>query len=104
VCVHVHLLDILIVVCRLDRLTEDPEQRTFEMNNDSSEEFVINCTELRWSDFEMDLVTPVGVAPRKTVRRSPRARGSCTPTIVTNKKYILPIDIEQHILESCPAP
>jgi hypothetical protein len=91
-----------MVVCRLDRLDEDPEKRTFEYNQDSSEEFVFNSTELRWSDFEMDMVTPVGIVPRKSARPSTRNQSRAPATVLT-KKYILPVEIEQHILESCPA-
>jgi hypothetical protein len=90
-----------MVVCRLDRLSEDPEQRTFELNNDSAEEFVINSTELRFSNIEMDKYV---VEPASIVRRSarPLARaqsGSINQNI--KKKFVLPVEIEQHVLKHC---
>ena len=83
---------------RLDRLEEDAEQRTFELNNDSLNESVINSTELRYTHMEMDLVTALGPVPRMSSRTSTRAQSHQR---VTNKKYILPVEIEQHILQTC---
>ena len=90
---------------RLERLSEDAEQRTFELGNDNLDEFVVNSTELRFSDVEMDkyVVPPAGpavAAVRRSSRSSVRASISSAGVHV-NKKYILPVEIEQHILKHC---
>ena len=92
----------LIAVCRLERLAEDPEQRTFELSNDSSEKFVINSTELRFSDIEMDkyVVELTGPVVRRSARPLARAQ-SCTMNKNIKKKYVLPTEIEQHVLKHC---
>ena len=86
-------------------MAEDPEQRTFEWNNDNSEEFVINSTELRLTSIEMDkyAAEPLGpavAAVRRSSRSSARARSSLNNQHI-KKKYILPVEIEQCILKHC---
>lgn len=87
--------DYALAVKWLDRLSEDPEQRTFELNHESVETFVINSTELRMSNLELDKVVPTGAAPRRQLRASTR-----NSSRVRKEKFMLPIQIEQHILET----
>ena len=92
----------LTITCRLERLAEDPQQRTFEWSNDNSEEFVVNSTELRLTSIEMDkyIVGSIGPAVRRSSRPSARARSRLNNQHI-KKKYILPIEIEQCILKHC---
>ena len=57
--------------CRLERTSEDPQQRTFELDV-NEEPTVVNSTELRFTDIEMERVRSVG-AHVTVVRRSLRA-------------------------------
>ena len=92
--------DCAIVSRWLSRVSEDAEQRTFELNN-SSEMFLVNSTELRHVNIELDLVPPLG--PAVTVRRSSRGmtRAQSSGGRVLDKKYTLPIELEQAILGDC---
>ena len=88
--------DYAIAVRWLARLAEDPEQRTFELTGEE-EQFVINSTELRYVNVALDLVPPI-VAP---VRRSNRGltRAQSSGNQVLKRKYVLPIESEQAILD-----
>ena len=76
--------DYAISVKWLSRLAEDPEQRTFELDHTSVEQFVINSTELRLSNLELDKVSPLGPAPRRQLRASTRNN---TNSRVTKEKF-----------------
>ena len=77
---------------------EDPEQRTFELDP-SSKQFTINSTELRFSKLDLDKVDPILPAVRRSNRGMTKAQ-SCRGEIL-NKKYVVPIETEQAILQSC---
>ena len=85
---------------RLDRLAEDSELRTFELNQDHLDQVIINSTELRFTHLEMDLVTAKGPVPRTSSRASTRAQSSRR---APNQKFLLPAATEQHILQLCHA-
>lgn len=79
----------------LSRVDEDPEQRTFELDG-SGEEFLINSTELRHSNVDLELVPPMQPALRRSSRAMTRAQSSGGQ--VLDRKYVLPIESEQAIL------
>ena len=87
--------DYAIAVRWLARLAEDPEQRTFELTGEE-EQFVINSTELRYVNVSLDLVPPVNAPTRRSSRGLTRAQSSGYQ--VLKRKYILPIESEQAIL------
>lgn len=87
----------MCVLFRLNRLSEDPEQRTFELNHACVEQFIINSTELRLLNLEIDKILPIGAAPRRQVRASTR---NGTNRRVTIEKFVIPIQTEQHIMET----
>ena len=60
-----------IAVRWLGRLTEDPELRTFDLDAECTDEFIVNSSELRCTHIELIPHCPVGPA----VRRSPRGYG-----------------------------
>jgi hypothetical protein len=96
--------DFAIAVRWLERVDDDEQQRTFEFSSTDGSQFVINSTELRHSGFELDKVAPLGPIPRRSARSSTqvssraRAAQSNIPT-----QYVLPVQIEQFILETCTA-
>ena len=96
--------DFAIAVRWLERVDDDEQQRTFEFSSTDGSQFVINSTELRHSGFELDKVAPLGPIPRRAARSSTqvssraRAAQSNIPT-----QYVLPVQIEQFILETCTA-
>jgi hypothetical protein len=96
--------DFAIAVRWLERVDDDEQQRTFEFSSTEGSQFVINSTELRHSGFELDKVAPLGPIPRRSARSSTqvssraRAAQSNIPT-----QYVLPVQIEQFILETCTA-
>ena len=90
-----HPGDYAIAVMWLARLAEDPEQRTFELTGEE-EQFVINSTELRYVNVSLDLVPPVNAPTRRSSRGLTRAQSSGYQ--VLKRKYILPIESEQAIL------
>ena len=92
-----------IAVRWLSRLQEDAEQRTFELNDDAdgSNQFIVNSTELRFTDIELLDVAAAGPAP---VRRSKRAATQAAAQYdgkLKAKKYELPVETEQIILKAC---
>ena len=87
--------DCAIAVRWRSRLAEDPEQRTFELTG-KEEQFVINSTELRYVNVGIELVPPIGAPVRRSCRGSTRAQSSRGQ--VLNRKYVLPIESEQTIL------
>ena len=88
--------DCAIAVQWLARAAEDPEQRTFELV-EGGEQFVINSTELRFSGVSLELVPPMGPAVRRSSRGMTRAQSSGHQ--VLTRKYVLPIESEQAILD-----
>jgi hypothetical protein len=90
--------DYAIAVQWLKRLDEDPQQRTFEVDT-SAKQYVINSTELRFTDVELELVPPIGPAVRRSGRGMTRAQSSGGR--VLNRQYVIPIEIEQTILNTC---
>ena len=96
--------DFAIAVRWLERVDDDEQQRTFEFSSTDGSQFVINSTELRHSGFEFDKVAPLGPIPRRLARSSAqvssraRAAQSNVPT-----QYVLPVQIEQFISETCAA-
>lgn len=90
--------DCAIVSRWLTRASEDAEQRTFELDT-SSELFLVNSTELRYVNVELDLVPPLEPAVRRSSRGMTRAQSSGSRFL--NRKYNLPIELEQAILEDC---
>lgn len=82
--------DFAIAVRWLTRLAEDPQQRTFELDT-SSEQFIINSTELRFSELELDKHEVQPITP--VVRRSNRGmtKAQSHQGKVLNKKYVVPI-------------
>ena len=87
--------DYAIAVRWLARLGEDTEQRTFELTGEE-EQFVINSTELTYVNVSLDLVPPVNAPTRRSSRGLTRAQSSGYR--VLKRKYILPIESEQAIL------
>ena len=88
--------DCAIAVRWLQRLSEDPEQRTFEYHvNDTAEVSVLNSTELRHTNIELELVPPMGATLRRSNRSVPRGHTA------GSRKYSLPVAIEQAILNDC---
>jgi hypothetical protein len=92
-----------LLLCRLERLSEDPEQRTFELAASGADISVINSTELRLVGVEMDKYKekPLGVAPRRSQRGSTRASSSAQVQYNANQTFVLPTQIEQFILQAC---
>ena len=90
--------DCAIVSRWLTRASEDAEQRTFELDT-GSELFLVNSTELRHVNIELDLVPPLEPAVRRSSRGMTRAQSSGGR--VLNRKYTLPIELEQAILGDC---
>ena len=88
--------DYAIAVRWLNRLEEDPEQRTFELIGDSNQ-FVVNSTELRLTKIEMERVRVAGAPVRVSARASTRAQQRVDRPV----KYNLPAATEQVILNSC---
>ena len=87
--------DHAIAVRWLARLAEDPEQRTFEFTGEE-EQFVINSTELRYVNVALDMVPPIAAPVRRSNRGLTRAQSSSNQ--VLRRKYVLPIESEQAIL------
>ena len=88
----------------LGRLAEDPELRTFELDADCTDEFIVNSSELRCTHIELIPDRPVGPA----VRRSRRVhaghghdRDGRGVAHLQGRKYTLPVETEQTILRSC---
>jgi hypothetical protein len=92
--------DYAIAVRWLGRLAEDPQQRTFELAPES-EEFIINSTELRFKDVELELVPPLGPVVRRSAR--PMSKAQSSKGRVLNRKYVIPAETEQAILNECTA-
>ena len=92
----------LYMLCRLERLAEDPEQRTFELAASGADISVVNSTELRLVGVEMDKYKdkPLGVAPRRSQRGS-RASSLAQVQHNANQTFILPTQIKQFILQAC---
>ena len=89
--------EIGIAVRWLSRLAEDPEKRTFELDP-HSKEFVINSTELRAGNIEMDQQEVAGPAVRRSARTAAR---SAQQAKYLARKYVLPTETEQNTLTSC---
>lgn len=96
--------DFAIAVRWLKRVESDEQQRTFELSSTDDDQFVINSTELRHSGFELDKVAPLGPIPRRSARPSTQvsSRARAAQSNVTTQ-YVLPVTIEQFILETCVA-
>ena len=94
--------DLGIAVKWFSRLEEDDiEHRTFELDYDV-EQFVINSTELRWSNIQLEPIDPVATPVRVQTRRSPRHHGvQRQEPALRPGKYTLPVDTEQSILTEC---
>ena len=90
-----------IAVRWLGRLTEDLELRTFDLDAECTDEFIVNSSELRCTHIELMHHCPVGPA----VRRSPRGYGGHVRdgrgVAHLQGKCTLPIETEQTILRSC---
>ena len=82
-------------------MAEDPELRTFELAPNSTDEFIVNSSELRCTQIELIPERPVG----PTVRRSQRGHGGYARggrgVAHLQGKYTLPVETEQIILCSC---
>ena len=85
-----------VAVRWLCRLAEDPEQRTFELDN-NSKQIIFNSTESRAIDVDMHRahVGPTPVRP-VTSRQSGRGRVGCG---VRGGKFTLKVESEQDILK-----
>jgi hypothetical protein len=90
--------DYAIAVQWLTRLTEDPQHRTFEIVPEAAK-FVINSTELRYTDVELELVPPIGPVVRRSGRAMTKAQSTNGKTL--NRKYTIPVETEQAILSNC---
>jgi hypothetical protein len=89
--------DIAISVRWLERASEDSQQRTFELQDNGEDGLsVVNSTELRYINIEMEQVAPVGAPPRRS-NRSGVLRANPTRPI----KFVLPVESEQIILQDC---
>ena len=96
--------DYAIAVRWLNRAEDGEQQRTFNLCSTNSTQFVINSTELRHSCFELDKVAPLGPIPRRSARSSTQASSKARAAgrnPIT--QYVLPVQIEQFILESLTA-
>merc|ERR1712022_99101 len=90
-----------IAVRWLGRMAEDPELRTFELAAGSTDEFIVNSSELRCTHIELIPDRPVGPAVRRSQRgHGGRARGGRGVAHLQGK-YTLPVETEQVILCSC---
>ena len=85
-------------VCSCRVLVVSSTGRTFELDT-GSELFLVNSTELRHVNIELDLVPPLEPAVRRSSRGMTRAQSSGGR--VLNRKYTLPIELEQAILGDC---
>ena len=84
---------------RLKRLAEDPEQRTFELAAEASDvEEVLNSTELRAFDIELDAC---GSNESQPLRATRSARSLSRKQLAKAQKFVLPTKTEQGILGVC---
>ena len=88
-----------VAVRWLSRLAEDPEQRTFELDN-NSEQFIFNSTELRAIDVGMTRAR-AGPTPVRPVTRSGHSGRGGLGRGVRGRKFTLPVESEQAILQLC---
>jgi hypothetical protein len=89
--------DHVVAVRWLERLTEDPELRTFELKPNAPQD-VFNSTELRCVDVQLDKENGQ-LAP---VRRSARANSQrASQAIARAIRYVVPTEVEQMILVDC---
>ena len=89
--------DYAIAVRWLCRASEDSQLRTFELNK-SKPKVVMNSTELRWSNIELNEVRPLRPAVRRSPRAGARAQGEGQQVM---QQYKLPVETEQAILQEC---
>ena len=73
-------------------------QTSFEVDPDARE-FIINSTELRYANVELELVPPIGSALRRSSRAMARAQSSHGHVLC--RKYVIPNETEQAILQCC---
>jgi hypothetical protein len=92
--------DYAIAVQWLIRLDEDPQHRTFEVDNDAPQ-YIINSTELRYANVELELVPPIGTPLRRSSRGMTRAQSSGGRVLC--RQYVIPFETEQAILQECCA-
>ena len=90
-----------IAVRWLGRLAEDAELRTFDLAAESTEEFIINSTELRCTKVELTPVQPAGPVVRRSRRRCGRGGAAGPQARPRPGQYTLPVQTEQVILRSC---
>ena len=90
-----------IAVRWLGRLAEDAELRTFDLAAESTEEFIINSTELRCTKVELTPVQPAGPVVRRSRRRCGRGGAAGPQARPRPGQYTLPVETEQVILRSC---
>jgi hypothetical protein len=83
-------------ICRLERLAEDSEGRTFELSEDQ-EPTVFNSTELRCIDIRMQHEEPL----QYVRRRSGRGHRGSRDLYRKPMKYVIPTETESVILASC---
>ena len=91
------------LVCRLERLPKDIEQKAFQLDNDCTEQFVINSTELRLVGVEMDEVV-AGAPPRRSARATTAISSRASQGLHRSNRrrtYALPTQTEQFTLETC---
>ena len=91
-----------LVHCRLHRLDEDAEGRTFEFNP-TSEPTVFNSTELRCIDVKLKQEQVAAVPTRRSGRESSRVAARARESEAdasTKKKFQLHSDVEAVILDS----
>ena len=88
-----------VAVRWLSRLADDPEQRTFELDN-NSEQFIFNSTELRAIDVGMTRVRAGPTLVRPVTRSGHSGRGGLGRG-VRGRKFTLPVESEQAILQLC---
>ena len=92
----------MVVLCRLERVAEDSQQRTFELPRDdgtaTTQPTVVNSIEIRFSKIEMGREKKILPELRRNPHRSGVLR---TDHVAQVEKLVLPVVTEQLILGSC---
>ena len=81
-----------------DPSPEDIEKYGMQTSNGVC--FLLNATELRHVDFQMDAAVPLPIAPTGARTRG-RARTESERVATTGRRYVLPADVENQILALC---
>ena len=90
----------LIALLRYSRSDDDSEQRTFELCS-TAPTSVVNSTEIRFTQIELDPVRQVLPLLRRNPHRSGVLRHGQDAEVNRLKQFTLPVVTEQHILNGC---